>query len=144
MHRVFVRRLITVLSVFLVFGSGVAFLEGKDSDPFSNQETKQSSKGEFKTLEGVISEFLFGADEVVNGLILNDGTRVRWPEEITFSFTKIVNVGDKVKVSGWVQKSAAGVMNVEIVTLTNLASGKTATNDQAPPPPRKTKKRPAV
>jgi hypothetical protein len=141
MQRVFVRRLITVLSVFLAFGAGVAFLEGKVSGRCSNQETKQSSKAEFKTLEGAISKFLFARDEVVHGLLLGDGTRVLWPEEITFTFTKIVNIGDKVKVSGWVRKSAAGEINMEVVTLTNLATDKTATNDKAPAPPAKNEKK---
>jgi lysyl-tRNA synthetase class II len=91
-------------------------------------------------VEGVVSEFLFGPDEVARGLLLDDGTRVRWPEEVTFTFTKIVSVGDKVKASGWLKKSTTGEINLEVSTLTNLTNRKTATNDKAALPPAKDKK----
>jgi hypothetical protein len=122
------------MSVFLAFSAGVAILEGQAPDRRSNQEPKQPSKAKFKTLEGVVSKFLFGPDEVIHGLLIDDGTRVRWPQEITYTFTKIVNVGDKVKASGWLQKSPSGEMNLEVRTLTNLTNRKTASNYKAPPP----------
>jgi hypothetical protein len=140
MQPMFIRRLIVGLCVFLASGTAVVALAGKVPDPSSNQATKQASKAEFKTLEGVISEFLFGPDEVVHGLLLGDGTRVQWPEQMTFTFTKILNIGDNVKVSGWERKSRAGETNVEVSSLTNLATGQTATNDLAPAPPAKNKK----
>jgi len=140
MQRVYVRRLFVAMGVFLAFGAGVAFLEGQPPDRSSYQKLKQSSKAEFKTHEGVVSKFLFGPDQSVYGLLLGDGTRVRWPEEITYTFIKIVNIGDKVKASGWLQKSSTGEINLEVSTLTNLTNNKTATNDKAPPPPANDKK----
>jgi len=141
MPRVFVRRLFIALSAFLALGVGVPFLDGQPSERRNKQEPRDSSKAEFITLEGVVNEFLFGPDAVIYGLRLGGGTRVQWPQEDTFAFTKIVNVGDRVKVSGWLQKSPTGEMSLEISTLTNMITRGTANNNQAPPAPAKDKKK---
>jgi hypothetical protein len=88
------------------------------------------AKDEFKTVRGDVAEFTMGPDEIINGLVLKDGTRVHWPEEITFRFTQIVDVGDPVEISGRPGNTAV----LEVRTLTNLNTRKTATNEKVEPP----------
>jgi hypothetical protein len=136
MQQVSLRRLTISLGVFLAFGACASFVQGQSPE----RNGKQEAKPEFKTVEGVVSKFLFGPDEVIRGMLLEDGTRIVWPQEVTYDFSDILDIGDKVKVSGWLQKSTTSEPNLEISTLTNLTTSKTAKNPKAPPPPAKEKK----
>ena len=140
MQQVSLRRPTISLGVFLALSACTAFVQGQPPERNGKQEAKQAARPEFKTLESVVSKFLFGPDEVIRGMLLEDGTRVMWPQEVTYDFSDILDIGDKVKVSGWLQKSTTGEANLEIISLTNLTTGKTAKNVKASPPPSKEKK----
>jgi hypothetical protein len=124
------RRRIVALCLFLA-GAGATLV---NAQPPQGGQAKEA-KPEFKTIEGIVKEFTMGPDEIINGLALEDGTQVRWPKDITFRFTNIVDLGDKIKASGWL-KQTGGQPSMEVATLTNSTTGKMATNDEAPPPPR--------
>jgi hypothetical protein len=140
MQQMSLRRLTIPLGALLAFGASAVFVQAQPPERNGKQEAKQAAKPEFKTVEGVVSKFLFGPDEVIRGMLLEDGTRVMWSQDVTYDFSDILDIGDKVKVSGWLQKSTTGEPNLEISNLTNMTTGKTAKNPMAPPPPAKEKK----
>jgi hypothetical protein len=73
--------------------------------------------------------------EIINGILLEDGTEVRWPVEITDSFTMVIDLGDRVKISGWCEKFD-GISRIEVSVLIDLIQGgKTVKNEMAKPPP---------
>jgi hypothetical protein len=70
----------------------------------------------------------------VDGAVLDDGTIIHWPPHLADRFTAIVNSGERVKVTGWMETGPAGDTHLEVRTLTNLRTDATASNDVDGPP----------
>jgi hypothetical protein len=112
------------LALIAVLSSNV----GAQTGPDKGQPPK--SEKAYKTVESKIKSFTMAPVEQVDGAILEDGT-------ITFKFTMILNKGDRVQASGWVQKDTEGKSRMEVGIVRNLTNGESAVNDKAAPPPKK-------
>ncbi len=68
----------------------------------------------------------------VDGAMLNDGTWIHWPPHLADRFTAVVREGDKVKAAGRWETGPKGDTKLEVATVTNLRTGKSADNDDLP------------
>jgi hypothetical protein len=89
--------------------------------------------GEAKTVTGVVKDYTTAPKGEVDGAILNDGTVLHWPPDLQDRFQKIVIKGERVRATGSMDNTPDG-FKLEVRTVTNVRTGKSAEND-APAPP---------
>jgi hypothetical protein len=79
------------------------------------------------TADGTVSQYLMNPDGDVDGLLLADGTQVKFPPHMSNDLIRVVKPTDKISVQG--ERENARV--VTGFTITNAASGQSVT--EAPP-----------
>ena len=86
------------------------------------------------TVRGTVRDFTTAPKGEKDGVTLNDGTWVHWPPHLEDRFSNIVARGDKIKVVGFMETGPKGDTKLEVSTLTNLDTNKSAENPDRPAP----------
>ena len=89
---------------------------------------------ELQTAQGTVTEFTSAPKGEVDGLILADGTWVHWPPHMADRFTAVVAKGDRDRAVGYMDTGPKGDTKLEISTLTNLRTNRSADNPDQPLP----------
>src|SRR5207302_945930 len=89
--------------------------------------------GDTKTASGVVKDFTTAPKGEIDGAVLGEGTVLHWPPHLADRFSAGAAQGDRVKAVGWMDNTPDG-LKLEVRTLTNLRTGKSADNDGPPPP----------
>src|SRR6059036_1605929 len=83
------------------------------------------------TVSGPVQQYLLTPHGEVEGLLLTDGTIVRFPPHLSAALTSTAKPGDAVTVAGFLVAATAEERAVKALTITNTATGQTVT-DQPP------------
>ncbi len=83
------------------------------------------------TVSGTVQQCLLTPHGEVEGLLLTDGTIVRFPPHLSAALESTVKAGDTVTVAGFLVAATAQGRAVKALTITNTATGQTVT-DQPP------------
>lgn len=83
------------------------------------------------TVSGSVQQYLLTPHGEVEGLLLTDGTVVRFPPYLSAALASTVKPGDAVTVAGFVVSTIAQGQAVKALTITNTATGQTVI-DQPP------------
>jgi hypothetical protein len=81
-------------------------------------------------VSGEVAEFHRSHNGEVDGMVLKDGTEIRFPAESGAKVTAVVNIGDTVEIVGWTH---AGESDVHAATVEIVGSGKSVEVDEPPP-----------
>jgi hypothetical protein len=91
---------------------------------------------EMKTMTSKVKDFTTAPRGEIDGAVLEDGTLIHWPPHLEDTFKGILNRGDRVRVTGWMETGRRGDTHLEVRTVTNLRTNASRSNDNdAPPPP---------
>lgn len=93
-----------------------------------------AAAADYRTARGTVKEFTTAPAGEVDGVMLTDGTLVHWPPHLQDRFTAIVAKGDRIRAAGYWETGPAGDSKLEVSTLTNLGSNRTAENPDRPAP----------
>jgi len=89
------------------------------------------------TITGGVRSFNYGPEGEVNGLILDQGTVVYFPPELSAQVTQVAQIGSRVRVRGWVRQGPTGNALLGAESITNRKTGNSIlVAAQPPPPPR--------
>lgn len=85
------------------------------------------------SIENSVRQFLLNPDGEIDGLLLSDGTQVKFPPHLSTQVAKAIKTGDIVRVQGWKEADQAFTAR----TLQNVASGASVVDvpPAAPPAP---------
>ncbi len=97
--------------------------------------TPPKAKDEPVTIRGVVREFHQSPRGDVDGIILADGSEVRFPPHMAEKVTAAVSKADEIEVAGRKHTGPKGDTHVRSETIKNLKSGSTVTME----PPSKPK-----
>ncbi len=75
------------------------------------------------TVRGVVARFTRAPKGEVHGLVLDDGTELRWPPWLQKRVCGVVRQGDKLRASGWVEMGKKGDRHVHTCTIADLTTG---------------------
>lgn len=89
--------------------------------------------GERRTVQGTVRALTTAPKGEVDGAELADGTLLHWPPHLADRFGAVVGKGDRVRATGRTETGPEGDTHFEVVSVTNLRTGKTARNDDRPP-----------
>jgi hypothetical protein len=93
---------------------------------------------ESRTVQGVVERFVTGPKGDVHGLVLSDGTEVRYLPHLAKKVAGIVGKKDRVQVKGELHTGPKGDSHLNAKFITNLKSGE-AVALTGPKPPKKEK-----
>jgi hypothetical protein len=134
MQRDVLKRWSIALGLFLFSGGVTACLMAQPPTPKS-KDKRGLVQGEYRTTQGTVREFTSAPKGERDGLILNDGTWVHWPPHLADRFTAIVDKGDRVKASGYMDNGPKrDDPKLEVSVLTNSRTGKSVENPDQPAP----------
>jgi hypothetical protein len=135
MQRNVLRRSMWALGLLVLSGTMAASLTAQPPAPKGKDGKKGSIQGEFRTAQGTVRDFTTAPKGETDGLILNDGTWVHWPPHMADRFTAIVEKGDRVKATGFMETGPKrDDAKLEVSTLTNQRTGKSVENPDRPAP----------
>jgi hypothetical protein len=98
---------------------------------------KPGATAKSKVIRGVVKSFTTDPKTAdINGMILEDGTRVRWWPHLAKRFTALVSKGDPVEVVGRTE-TIDKVTALHALRITNLRNKAKGINDDTPPPPER-------
>lgn len=80
------------------------------------------------TVSGSVQQYLLTTHGEVEGLLLTDGTVVRFPPHLGAALASTVRPGDAVTVVGFLVAATAQGQAVKALTITNTATGQTVTD----------------
>lgn len=83
---------------------------------------------ETRTVEGTVERLTTAPRGEVDGVVLENGTRLHWPPHMHDRFTTLSKVGDRAQASGRTETGPAGDTHFEIRNLTNMGTNATAAN----------------
>ena len=83
------------------------------------------------TVSGTVQQYLLTPHGEVEGLLLADGTIVRFPPHLSAALASTVKPGDAVTVAGFLVSATGQGQTVKALTITNTATGQTVA-DQPP------------
>ena len=83
------------------------------------------------TVSGTVQQYLLTPHGEVEGLLLADGTIVRFPPHLSAALASTVKPGDAVTVAGFLMSATGQGQTVKALTITNTATGQTVA-DQPP------------
>jgi hypothetical protein len=126
MRQLFPRRISLGLGVLVAGGLWAAYAAAQPPGP--------PRDAEFMTVRGTVRRFTTAPKGEVDGLILSDGKWVHWPPHLQDRFKDLAALGDRVRAAGYWETGRAGDTKLEVSTLTNLRTDKTAENPDRPPP----------
>ncbi|HEV8060021.1 MAG TPA: bZIP transcription factor [Gemmataceae bacterium] len=92
-------------------------------------------KADTQTVTGTVQSFTKAPVGEVDGAILSDGAIIHWPPHLGDRFTAIIAKGDRVKATGQMETGQAGEKHLEVLSLANLRTNASASNDDVAPPP---------
>ncbi|KTT34892.1 hypothetical protein NS201_01700 [Pseudomonas oryzihabitans] len=96
--------------------------------PAGSAATTTAASAQIPTQQGQLKQFLINPRGDIDGLILADGTEVNTPPHLSEQLAATFKPGDNINVAGL---RAASLPLVQAVSLTNVQTGKTVT-DQGP------------
>ncbi len=86
------------------------------------------------TVDGVLEQYVMNPDGEVDGLLLVDGTQIKFPAPISSDMTGLIKPKERIRVQGQRQNARL----VKALSITNMTSGKSLTAPSAsgvrPPP----------
>jgi hypothetical protein len=86
-----------------------------------------------KVVTGTVKRMTRTAKGDVDGMVLDDGTIVRWPVRLQKRFLAIVTEGDRVEVVGRKEPTSGGKVVLDVGTVTNLKNKAKAIGEEALP-----------
>jgi hypothetical protein len=123
------------LGLFILGSAMTTCLMAQPPLPKGKDAKKDAPVGEFRSAQGTVREFTSAPKGEMDGLILNDGTWIHWPPHLADRFTAIAEKGDRVKVTGYMEIGPKrDDVKLEVSTLTNQRTGRTAENPDQPAP----------
>jgi hypothetical protein len=126
----------TPRNVTVLQAEKVISLKSKDPRPTKDDSTagdRPATKS--KTVTGTVKRFIT-ENEAVNGMVLNDGTVVRWPAEMGKRFTDLLTTGNRVLVRGRPVATPEKNLVLEAESVTNERTNATVTVARAESPPK--------
>ncbi len=129
-------RFVRGLAVVIMGGLCAAFVMAQPPGPGKKSKGPKGPppSAEFLTRTGTVKEFTTAPKGEVDGLILSDGTWVHWPPHLEGRFSDLAAKGDKIRVTGFMETGPKGDTKLEVSTLTNLRTNKSADNPDRPAP----------
>jgi hypothetical protein len=122
-------------------GPGAAEPPKKGTGDAPPAKKADGPKKEARTVEGVVERFVTGPKGDIHGLVLSDGTEVRYPPHLAKKVTGIVARKDRVQVKGELHTGPKGDSHLNARFITNLKSGE-AVALTGPKPPKEEKAKP--
>lgn len=120
----------------LLAWTGARAQEGAPRQPIPHSAGERPGQiGHQKTVAGVVKRFTTDDRGDINGMVLDNGTIVRWWPHLGKRFLAMVSKGDSVRVTGQVATPERGVSALMAETITNLKTNVKRLNDDTPPPP---------
>lgn len=90
---------------------------------------------------GIVDEFATNKHDDIDGLLLKDGTVVKFPPHQGDDLEALVKPGDEVRIAGRRHETPEGEVHLHADKITLTATGKSLERDEpAPPPPPRAKK----
>lgn len=87
------------------------------------------------TFKGTVERYLLNRKGLADGLILNNGTQVKFPPHLSESLISTVKPGDQVTIASFPGISSSFGQEVHAYSITNTSSGKTLVNQPSATPP---------
>jgi hypothetical protein len=122
------------LFVRILLGLAVPIVGALSSAEAKPRPPEPPPDAEFMTLRGTVKEFTTAPKGEVDGLVLTDGKWIHWPPHLQDRFKDLAAKGDRVRATGWWETGRRSETKLEVSTLTNLATNKTAENPDRPAP----------
>lgn len=94
--------------------------------PAGSTATTTAASAQIPTQQGQLKQFLLNPRGDIDGLILADGTEVNTPPHLSEQLAATFKPGDNINVAGL---RAASLPLVQAVSLTNVQTGKTVTDE---------------
>jgi hypothetical protein len=118
------------LAVVIVGGLCAAFVMAQPPGPGRKGKGPKGPppSAELLTRTGTVKELTTAPKGEVDGLILRDGTWVHWPPHLEDRFSDLASKGDRIKATGYMETGPKGDTKLEVSTLTNLRTKKSADN----------------
>ncbi len=135
MRKVLCNRIVLGLAVLTISVVCATSLMAQPPDKKGKGPKGPPRDAEFLTVTGTVKDFTTAPKGETDGLILDDRTWVHWPPHLGDRFGDMVQKGDKVRVSGYMETGPKGDTKLEVSTLTNLRTRKAIDNPDRPPPP---------
>lgn len=88
------------------------------------------------TFTGEVQQYLFNPEGRVDGLLLNNGTQVKFPPHMTDSLVALVAPGARITVSGNPGVSTSFGQEVKAQSITNIQTGRTLVEQPPAYPPK--------
>jgi len=89
------------------------------------------NRADMRTVEGKVRRFSTAPRGEVDGAVLDDGTVVHWPPHMQNQFKEVLDKGDRVRASGWMETGPEGDTHLEVRNLTNLESNASVVTEDA-------------
>jgi len=86
------------------------------------------ARGESTTVAGRVERMTTAPRGEIDGAILADGTRLHWPPHLQDQFANVVKPGDKVEAEGRTEVGPEGDRRMELKSVKNTRTEKTAEN----------------
>jgi hypothetical protein len=135
MQRDVLKRWFFALGLFALSGAMAACLMAQPPAPRGKDGKKGMPEGEFRTVQGTVKEFTSVPKGETDGLILNNGSWVHWPPHLADRFKAVVEKGDRIKASGYMETGPKNDdSKLDVSVLTNVRTGKTVQNPDRPAP----------
>jgi hypothetical protein len=83
--------------------------------------------GTMISISGTVTQFNYGPDAQVESFMLNRNNIVHFPPHAACAVTRVVKVGDTVKVDGLAHTNIYGTQSLELQSLQNSANGRQLT-----------------
>jgi hypothetical protein len=90
------------------------------------------------SVTGIVQQYLQTPHGEINGVLLSDGTAVRFPPHLGIAVASTVKSGDTVNVVGFPSPRTPHGHSIKALTMTNIATGQTVVDQpptSKPPPP---------
>jgi hypothetical protein len=105
-------------------------------------QAQPSERGETKTVRGKVVSFTTAPKGEIDGAVLDDDSVIHWPPHLEERFKGIVDKGDRIEATGWMETGPRGDTHLEVRKVTNLRTKVSGENDDVPRPKGKGKAAP--
>jgi hypothetical protein len=100
---------------------------GRPAPPHKREQSTQVS-----TVHGIAQKLTNAPKGEVDGVVLEDGTRLHWPPHLGSQFSGAFKIGDAVDAVGYMETLPRGETQLEVQRLTNPRTNTTVKNPDLP------------
>ena len=91
-----------------------------------------SNHNAWRTIQGKIVRFTATPEGQIEGAELSDGSIIHWPPQNRIAITRLVKVGDEVRITGRLEGTGQDERRLEVSKLTDLTTGTSLDYGNAP------------